>query len=122
MAYADIEEETPDIMKIKLGNLPAGEKVTIKLAYLQILEISQNKFWKFELPSTLTPRFDNKIKKAPKYIHPAIVHPCWVKKVNGKKCLCRCRRRHLVGFYPLPMPIPVEDQIEIENPANLNIQ
>jgi hypothetical protein len=31
-------------MKIQLGNLPSGEKVTIKLAYLQILEISQNKF------------------------------------------------------------------------------
>jgi len=34
MAYAQIEEKTPDIMKILLGNLPAGEKVTIKLCYL----------------------------------------------------------------------------------------
>ena len=34
MGYAEIKEETPDIMKVQLGNLPAGESVTIKLSYL----------------------------------------------------------------------------------------
>ena len=34
MGYGAIEEKTPDIMKIKLGNLPANETVTIVLEYL----------------------------------------------------------------------------------------
>ena len=34
MAYAEIKEKTPDIMVIKLGNLPALKSVTIRLSYL----------------------------------------------------------------------------------------
>ena len=34
MGYAEIKEKTPDIMVIKLGNLPAKASVTIKLSYL----------------------------------------------------------------------------------------
>jgi hypothetical protein len=59
MGYAEIKEKTPDIMQVKLGNLPAKSSVTIKLSYLQKLEISQNKFWKLQLLGTLTPRFMN---------------------------------------------------------------
>jgi hypothetical protein len=40
MGYAEIKEKTPDIMQVKLGNLPAKSQVTIKLSYLQKLEIS----------------------------------------------------------------------------------
>jgi len=65
MGYAEIKEETPDVMKVELGNLPGGKLVTIKLTYIQKLEISQNKYWKFHLPSTLTPRFDKNPKKLP---------------------------------------------------------
>ncbi len=59
MAYAEIKDKTPDIMLLKLGNLPAGESVTIKLSYLQVMEVSQNKFWKFQLLGTLSPKFPN---------------------------------------------------------------
>jgi hypothetical protein len=59
MGFAEIEEDTPDIMNIKLGNLPGKSKVIIKLSYLQKLDISQNKFWKFTLLGELTPRFPN---------------------------------------------------------------
>ena len=59
MAYAEVKEKTPDIMVMKLGNLPANDQVTIKISYLLSLEISQNKFWKFELLNQLTPRFPN---------------------------------------------------------------
>jgi len=34
MGYAEIKEKTPDIMQVKLGNLPAGETVTIILSYI----------------------------------------------------------------------------------------
>ena len=34
MAYAETKEKTPDIMEIKLGNLPAKKYVTIKLTYI----------------------------------------------------------------------------------------
>jgi len=34
MGYAEIKEKTPDIMVIKLGNLPAFKSVIIKLTYL----------------------------------------------------------------------------------------
>jgi len=34
MAYTEIKEETPDIMKIKIGNIPSNETVKITLTYL----------------------------------------------------------------------------------------
>jgi len=34
MGYSEIKEKTPDIMSIKLGNLPAGANVTIILSYV----------------------------------------------------------------------------------------
>jgi len=67
MGYAEIKEETPDIMKVQLGNLPPGKTVTIKLSYLQTLEVCQNKFWKFQLLGTLTPRFPNNPNLKPVY-------------------------------------------------------
>ena len=47
MAYSEIKDKTPDIMEIKLGNFPAFAEVIIVFTYVQKLEISQNKFWKF---------------------------------------------------------------------------
>ena len=59
MGYAEIKEKQKDVMEIKLGNLPAKSSVTIKLSYLQKLDISQNKFWKFTLLGEHNPRFPN---------------------------------------------------------------
>jgi hypothetical protein len=34
MGYSEINKKNPDIMVVKLGNLPGNERVTIKLSYL----------------------------------------------------------------------------------------
>lgn len=53
-------------MKVSIGNIPPNKKITIKFAYLEPLSECLNKFWKFELPSTLTPRYDNFHDNLPK--------------------------------------------------------
>ena len=57
VAYSEISEDAKDIMKIKVGNLPAGKSVKIRFTYLQTLNVCMNKFWRFVLPSTITPRY-----------------------------------------------------------------
>jgi von Willebrand factor A domain-containing protein 5 len=46
-----------DVITTKIGNLKPGQKVQIKFSYLEKLDVSVNKYYKFILPSTLTPRF-----------------------------------------------------------------
>lgn len=46
-----------DIITTKIGNLKSGQNVKIKFSYLEKLDVSVNKYYKFILPSSLTPRF-----------------------------------------------------------------
>ena len=59
-----------------MGNLPANETETIILEYLQVLEVSQNKFWKYHLLGTLTPRFPNGSKDL-QLPEPIYIDPWW---------------------------------------------
>ncbi len=44
-------------MKTQIGNLPAGAEIEVIFTYLELLEVSMAKFWKFAVYSTLTPRY-----------------------------------------------------------------
>jgi hypothetical protein len=54
-----VKEETPDVMKILIGNIPPQQEIKIKFVYVEELEVSVNQFWKFRLPSTISPRYCN---------------------------------------------------------------
>ena len=56
-AYSEINEETGDIMKVLIGNIPPNTDISITYSYIQKLEVEMNKFWCFRLFSTITPRY-----------------------------------------------------------------
>jgi ubiquitin len=56
--YAEIGTRScSDVVTTHIGNLYPGQNIRIKFSYLEQLDISMNKFYKFILPSTLTPRY-----------------------------------------------------------------
>lgn len=57
MAYSEQIDETPDLMRIKLGNLLPGAPLKLRFEYVQPLEVCVNKFWRIIIPSTVTPRY-----------------------------------------------------------------
>lgn len=46
-------------MKIDIGNIEPHSTIKIRFIYCEELEVSVNKFWKFKIPSTITPRYCN---------------------------------------------------------------
>jgi len=62
-AYSEINEETGDIMKVSVGNIPPQTEISIVYSYIQKLETSLSKFWCFRLFSTITPRYNGNINE-----------------------------------------------------------
>lgn len=54
--YAATEISQPDLMKIKIGQLPPKAPIQIRLVYAEELSVSMNKFWVYKIPSDVTPR------------------------------------------------------------------
>ncbi len=46
-----------DMLTTNIGNILPRQKITVSYTYVQKLNISINKFYKFSIPSTLTPRY-----------------------------------------------------------------
>jgi len=63
-AYSEINEDTGDIMKIMIGNIPPSSTVAITYSYIQKLEVAANKFLCFRLFSTITPRYNGNLQDA----------------------------------------------------------
>lgn len=63
VAYAEQLEDTTDIMRVELGNLPANEVLKICFRYIVRLDVVSDIYWGFRIPSTLTPRYT----PSPKY-------------------------------------------------------
>ena len=57
-AYAEINEETGDIMKVQVGNIKPLTPIEITFSYLQQLEVVRNSFYRFAFHSTITPRYN----------------------------------------------------------------
>ena len=46
-----------DLLETKIGNIAPGKKMKVCFSYIQLLEISRNKNYRFKIPFVLTPRF-----------------------------------------------------------------
>ena len=46
-------------MKIDIGNIRAKSSIKIIFTYVEELDASVNKFWKFKIPATIAPRYCN---------------------------------------------------------------
>ncbi len=57
MAYSEINKTSPDLMKIKLGNLLPQTEAIIVVSYVEELEVCMNKFWRLSLVTTTRPRY-----------------------------------------------------------------
>jgi len=57
VAYAEMKDNDEDIMKIDLGNFPPGQNLSITFCYVEPLDLIATQFWKFVIPSALTPRY-----------------------------------------------------------------
>lgn len=57
MAYSEINKESPDLMKLKLGNLLPQTEAIIIVSYVEELEVCMNKFWRLSLVTTTRPRY-----------------------------------------------------------------
>jgi len=44
VAYAEINDDAKDIIKVNIGNLPSQKELKIKFSYLQELSVCMNKF------------------------------------------------------------------------------
>ena len=56
VAYSERKKVAPDVMNIKVGNIPAYETVEIVFSVIQPLETIINKFYELRLPAVLTER------------------------------------------------------------------
>ena len=59
--YAEIDQNSKDIMKMEIGNLGPGEELKVSISYLQELNVEQNTFYQLHIPSTISPRYMNDI-------------------------------------------------------------
>ena len=57
--YAEITEEGNDLMSVKIGNMEPATSITINLSYIERLDTSANKLWKYTVLNTLTHRYAN---------------------------------------------------------------
>lgn len=58
VGYSEINEACSDILKIKLGNIEPGKFITIKMTYIEDLEVcASNKLWKHTIFSIVRPRY-----------------------------------------------------------------
>lgn len=74
MAYSEQDDDMPDVMRLKIGNLLPADKISLEFTYVQQLEVCVNRFWRLTLPATMTPRYRSRI--IPKDKWPEMVKKC----------------------------------------------
>jgi ubiquitin/uncharacterized protein YegL len=60
VAYTEVNENSGDIIKVEIANIPPNKSIEIEFSFVESLEISLQRFLKFSLPATLTPRYANR--------------------------------------------------------------
>ena len=63
--YAEITEKSNDLMLVKIGNMEPATSITINLSYIERLDTSTNKFWKYSVLGSLIPRYPNATRSRP---------------------------------------------------------
>ena len=66
VAFSQKKDNEEDIIKIELGNLPAREHLTIKLTYIEQLDLVRSQFWRLVIPVAMTPRYHSISPSEPK--------------------------------------------------------
>ena len=56
-ALGEVNYKSKDIFRLKIGNVPPQQKVSIEISYLQELKLSCNTFYKLEIEKSVFPKF-----------------------------------------------------------------
>lgn len=56
VAYAEIADQNYSVLCVRIGNMPPDTEIEIIFSYIERLEITMNKFWRFTLYSCLVSR------------------------------------------------------------------
>lgn len=56
-----IDPDSKDILNLEIGNIPPQTEFTVTISMLQEMSISLNTFYRLQVPSTISPRFMNKV-------------------------------------------------------------
>jgi len=65
---ADIDKNTPDLVKSRIGNLAPGQKVKITFSYVTQLDISMDKAYLFKFANVFIPRYSSNNHKGIGYM------------------------------------------------------
>ncbi|KAM3130705.1 hypothetical protein pb186bvf_017213 [Paramecium bursaria] len=57
MLYSDYNDQYPDIVKAKLGNLGPQEKIQITYKYIEQLQVQVNEFWRLQIDPVVHSRY-----------------------------------------------------------------
>ena len=60
-AYGELNEDSKDILTLKIGNVPLKEAVAVEISYLQELSLAVNSFYQIKFAGTISPRYMNHI-------------------------------------------------------------
>lgn len=56
-----IDPDSKDILNLEIGNIPPKTEFTVTISLLQEMKISQNTFYRIQIPSTISPRYMNRV-------------------------------------------------------------
>jgi len=65
VTYAEILEQDYNVMCIKIENIPPKTEIEIQFSFLERVDISLNKFWRFTLPSCILSQNHNLVPRNP---------------------------------------------------------
>lgn len=63
VAIGQLDVNSKDIINLEIGNIPPRSKVNITIALVQELGLGLNTFYQLQVPSTISPRYMNRIPK-----------------------------------------------------------
>ncbi|KAM3129980.1 hypothetical protein pb186bvf_017876 [Paramecium bursaria] len=58
MLYSDQNEDYPDVIKTKIGNLGPQENILITYQYVEQLQVQVNEFWRLSIDPVVNPRYN----------------------------------------------------------------
>lgn len=62
VVIGSIDADSKDILNMSIGNIPPQTEFSVKVGYLQEMQISMNTFYRLLVPSTISPRYLNKVE------------------------------------------------------------
>lgn len=120
VAYAEMKENEEDIMRIELGNFPAGEELIITFTFVDLLDLVASKYWKLVIPSTLTPRYKKAPVNAPPSDDISFFYPCMLKAGGVAHTPSHPVQPHHPAYLGPPVRASDEQQPPTANVGNLN--